>query len=224
MNYNFIELLKTGELPPRDPNFYSSIMTDFSSVQLLKVNGLISSERTLKNIENEQIKAALKYLNKITPSSVGYSGARYCSLVPIFMSAHKEFNGIGYSEWDKTDPYLKYTMGEKLFNSISSYTYFRKGIDDNIQELRKLAAVYSRKDGTQKIVPLDKWPNHTITFILNDKKIKWPAASPVRHIKLQTWYAHVSKRNEFMLLDTINWDSIPTALDAVIPEVEELDF
>ena len=218
-----------------EENMLPELMLEYAKVPLYKNSeGKISSELTLKHIKDDNIRCALKLIAKISGSKLYFGSAkqnaRYCPLVPLFMSAHKEFNSIDYDEWDKNDPYLKFTMGEKLYSSISPFLHFRKGLDDNILEIRKSALEYKNpRTGQMKLIAADVWPNHTVHIKFDNIYIKWKAPELVRHIKLQTWMAHVSNRNEFMLLDTINWSNIPEALDAYelkssILEDDELTF
>lgn len=218
-------LRKTANMPFKaNKEFLPDLLLAFSSIKLQRVNGKISSTATIAEIikNHQELGWAIKFINLLTRSEL-YVGsakdnARYCALVPLFMSAHKEYNNIKYEEWDKTDPKLYVFLGEGLYKDIMDYTHYRPEVDDNIKVLRNKALNYVNGKGEVTYKAPDAWPNHSVPVNSN---LKWKATDLVRHIKLQTWMAHVSHRNEYMILDTINWDNIPDPFDAEISKVAD---
>lgn len=201
-------------------HLYHSYMPDIllaiSKLKLLKLNGKISAEQTLKSIDNEQLKTITRALSATNRSDL-YMGpakfnTRYCSLVPLFMSAFKEYNDVGYEEWDKTDPYLKLCVGVKLYEDIMPYIH---GVNYPIRELRPLALNYHGKE-----ISKTAWPRHMIHL---PDSTKWKGNNLARSIYLQTWMANVQHRDKFMILDLQDWDNIPKALDTVLEEKEPVE-
>lgn len=177
---------------------------------------LVSSEKTFKHLSNSQIKALVSFLHN-EPRSALLSGTakantRFCTLVPLFMSAHKEYNGVNYEDWDKTDPYIEVALGHKLWTDIEPYIKGYGFID--VKRKRALAL----KDTRGREVAKDAWPHHTITL---DNGTKLKGGNLARHMIFQTWMANVEHRNKYMILDPVDWDKIPEPFDEVfVPESE----
>jgi len=194
---------------------WPDIMLWLSSAKLIKSdNGKISAERTIEAIENEPMKAAIRIFGRERARAQMFNGtsklnSRYCSLVPIFMSAHKEFNDVGYEDWDKTDPWIKYVVGLKLWEDISPWL---KTVGLLAKVTRK-QAMYNAKGE-----PLAATSYFNNQFIYGPSGDKLNAGNLMRFIHFQLWMANVENRNKYMILDTINWDNIPESLDAQIEE------
>lgn|SRR3990167_5168847 len=127
-------------------------------------------------------------------------GLPYCALVPLVLAAHKKYNGIPYSEWDKDtlSSVVDSTLCEAmLFNDFTE-------IDDN--DLR---------DARMKVLTVASGPN--TGAVLNAAtayrvtKIQQYALNSYPHLvklmQLQLWAAHPSNRHEYMVLDPRDWDN-----------------
>lgn len=201
-------------------NYLPDILLDISKIPLKMSNGKISTERTFANISSGAIKNAIATFAEITSRSMLYIGpaaknTEYCSLVPLTMSAFKKYNDIGYNEWDKTDPLIKWALGFHLWEDIQPYLN-KVPRPDEIKNLRKQALEY--KGQPRAAIA---WPNHSITL---EDGTRWKGTNLARHILLQTWMANVEYRNKYMILDMQNWDNIPEAMDEVLKEEELPDL
>lgn len=137
-------------------------------------------------------------------------GANYCALVPLIMSAFKKYKGIPYKSWDPklihhiTDPSLCDAMRYVPPNLTN----------DDLMEIRTLGlTIKSGARGGQVQSPTATWCLRGInTTILAD-------APKLAHAMLtQIWVGHPSLRNQYMVLDPLDWDNMPAPLlgDAVL--------
>ena len=181
-------------------------------------NGKVSPSLTLATIEDQRLKDYLAYVALETSRSKlmkqsAKDDPRHTILVPIFLAAHKQYNGIGYEEWDKSDKYIRFCVGNKLYDSIAKWREIP--LSEEMHTICRRNALVTK---TGKPVAPTAYPRGNIK--LDSKEILNPS-EPFRHIWLQTWVANVELRNEYMILDVNNWDSMPKALDAVFqPKVE----
>jgi len=234
---NFENLLKaeksdTNVKPVLPNDFLVDLVLKFASVKLLRnEEGLVSSTKTFKNINNKDLGNAIKYIYMVNRRSKLYKGnasknARFSVLVPLFMSAHKEYNKVNYEDWDKKDPLIKVALGNKLYSDM--LPHLSQELDEyinpaSLETLRESALTFR---GEQLIATL--WPRHTIRLSYDDSEeqdgsgliypIVWKGTNCVRHMYLQTWMANVQCRNKYMILDVKNWDNIPDSLDEYIVE------
>lgn len=117
----------------------------------------------------------------------------YCALVPTVLYAFKKFYDINYEEWS-TD--LEFIVEQNLFEAMM---FEGMDIPSNILGLREAA--------------LQGKPSHTTYSMFH------PSGSPLRNIPrlaaimyCQTWAAHPSYRNKYMILDPRCWDALPEPL------------
>lgn len=208
------------------PNYYKP---EFSAAELLNIDVWIASikpvkvgdkysiDATVKTIEDEQLKWLLTYLKMLTSRSDYYKGSakentRHCTLVPIFLAAQKQYNGINYEEWNKNDRFMPLALGNTIYNSISHW----KDIPLS-EEMRKIARHNALTNKAGKAIAASAWSLHNVKL---DNSLKLIPTDPFRHIWLQTWMANVENRNEYMILDIHDWDFAPVVLDAVFkPEI-----
>lgn len=181
-----------------------------ANIKAVKKGELYSAELTLKSL-SEEAKPLIHYLYSLSGRSDLYHGtgkenARHCALVPLFLAAQKEYNGIPYEAWDKSDKFLPWLIGKKLYEEIVKWKDIPIA-DSALKVARELALT----DKRGKRISPTAWPMHSILL----SGIKTPAASLGRHIILQTWLANIENRNEFMILDLNNWDHMPKAFDSM---------
>lgn len=176
---------------------------------------LFSPSLSLATIEDPRLKDYLTYValetsrSKLMKDSAA-KDPRHTVLVPIFLAAHKQYNGINYEQWDKSEKHIKFCVGNKLYDSIAN----RAPLSDELRRIVRMNALMTK---TGKPVAPTAYPRGNVKL---DSKDKLSPGDPFRHIWLQTWVANVELRNEFMILDVNDWDLVPEALDAVFkPEI-----
>ena len=137
---------------------------------------------------------------------------RCCALVPVFMSAHKEFNNVRYEHWNKTDKAIQFAVGFTLWEDIKEFLLPIKGLDDKLSELRKPCMV-DGKGRPKKLI------GYSFSAMKYGDKQKIPGNSLAMKIKGQFWRANAKLRNKYMILDTVNWDNIPEAFDTDVDDL-----
>lgn len=133
-------------------------------------------------------------------------GLTVCGLIPIYMAAHKKYNGIKYSQWTNIDKMVDNRLFEAMTDSqgmgfvdgSNSLNCYGLGSEELLQ-LRDLGL-----NGHSPVT------YHTLVGISGTKLKDIP---PLARIMLtQIWCAHPINRHELMVLDPHNWDNIPEPL------------
>lgn len=125
-------------------------------------------------------------------------------LVPIILAGFKKFQGIPYSAWSLDG--LEVLLDPEL----------AKLVGVTVPELSHSELVALRNTAiTDKTGPREGIPNNPATCT----KLNHLADTALGHLPklakymvLQTWAAHPSNRNEYMILDPNNWDNMPQPL------------
>jgi hypothetical protein len=169
-------------------------------------NGTIASSNVLQLIR-------LLYFTKrggfISASQI--RKPRLATFTPLMLYAHKLYNEVPYSAWDRSDKRMYLFLGNTLdlileVDSLPDLTI------DKLLEYRKEALTYKSGAREGKM-------EQAFNYKCGVKFIEDIAYSiPVIQMMLQLWLAHSSVRNtESMILDPLDWDNVPEALDAVAP-------
>lgn len=175
-------------------------------------DGSYSIDKTISKLGDIPAKWILAYLHILTSRSDYYKGSakentRHCTLVPIFLAAQKQYNGIMYEQWNKEDKYMNIALGNTLYNSITKWAAIPLS-----EQMRTIARRNALKNKQGKVLQPSAWAVHSVEL---DRTLKLVATDPFRHMWLQTWMANAENRNEYMILDVHDWDLMPEALDAV---------
>lgn len=177
-----------------------------------------SAYETLAQIENEEIRAGLKIFSEVPRSRLiptMRKNTRYCTLVPIFLSAHKEHNNTPYEYWDKEDRAIKFALGNQLYEAYETWKNLEEYTEQDLKTLRYDVLHY----GSSKEYSKTDWQRHTVSFAGR----KLPSGNMLRYILTQTWMANAELRNRYMILDFENWDNMPEALD-IVDVKEEIEL
>lgn len=135
---------------------------------------------------------------------------RYSSLVPLVLSAFKEYKGIMYSEWQWLDPKLKHLVGTKIWELQPYIT--------NPLMVPNVPA----EDAVAMVEALNK-PPKTIWSPTVPELSKFPRLLKVQI--LQTWMAYPGLRNKYMILDCNSIDNMPPSIYGGIDDlIEESPF
>lgn len=139
-------------------------------------------------------------------------GLPFCGLVPLILAAHKKINGIKYSEWDREEARL--VINPALYEAITAippeYT------KEEILQFRQIGLTVKSGDkaGTTKS-PVSTYGLNGLPWVVGkDDDRVGPAQLPqiLRMMICQTWCAHPQNRNQYMILDPLDWDKMPEAL------------
>lgn len=230
--YNYMMNNVYGKDKPKEETlktFHNNIGTQVHVPKLLAEIGKVrpirddkgfSAESTLDMLldKHPQLYYGLYFLAHYTTASNFKLGINkkdkpfYCRLVPLGLSAYKKYQNIGYDEWNKADSYLPVLIGQALYVSITR------------EELKGFECTPEFRD--QVIESAKRANSNPIATSCSFRKIDYNgiAFAPYeasKYILSQTWMAHHTNRNEYMILDLENWDNMPEPLDEVIDDVED---
>jgi hypothetical protein len=148
-----------------------------------------------------------------------YVETEYCSMVPLILAAFKKYQDIKYSSWEVKE--LNFVVDPPLLEAMLCVP--PEYSKEELLQFRVDGLVTSntakRNPGGAKS-PVSTYGLNALPKELEDGRAG-PAALPslVRMMLCQTWCAHPSNRNHYMILDPKSWDSVPDALivDDVLP-------
>jgi hypothetical protein len=166
-----------------------------SGLQYLKDNLDPKSARDLGVYRFLMMDSRSSYLERM------YQGdaRKYSALVPLILYAHKLYNNVPYSQWERET--LNYVVNEELCEAMLTET--PEVPADRLLELREVALMAAgKKRSAVSTYALYNLGNTELEF----------CPKLVKHMMLQTWVAHPTNRTKFMVLDPLNWDTMPSPL------------
>lgn len=186
-------------------------LVDFwnKNLEPVVINGKVAASGCLDAMMKkcgEDVKHTINFYYHINRSKVCSTKSsnypRLAGLTPIPMYILKEKCGIGYNEWDKTDPALEFFMGKNLSKLITLETVpaFANGKYGTAEEINTAR--------TNLGTPLTGWPRKNVLGL---------GSNHLTSIALQVWLANGTLRvPDAMILDLWDWDNVPEALDATV--------
>lgn len=136
----------------------------------------------------------------------------YGGLVPFIMYAQRLVRGIKYSEWDKTE--VAYIVNSSLAEAMLY----------PVPKLDKSVLLHERAQGLiTKTTGLPRSPLSTHK-LYGTQLAEGPLAEVpelARVMLTQIWQAHPDNRTKYMILDPLDWDSMP---DPLIPTKVLMDL
>lgn len=215
----------TKKVPFKLSNYYSvqsfipHTLALFATVKLIRNdNNLISMTETMRNNQDNDIDRLVIFTGKANRSLLYYSKVKlstHKAYTPLFMYAHKLYNDVEYTEWDKEDPAIEWALGRTLYRALE---YARNNPNPNfslerIKELRYNSMTYRAGKKAGITAPITDFKMHAYEDI--------PAE--VMRMLLQTWILNAELRDDkAMILDIWDWDNIPAPLDS-LPELDIWD-
>jgi len=132
-------------------------------------------------------------------------GAHYGALVPLVLAAFKKYQNISYSRWSRDD--IKYVVDKNLAQAMMLTEVPQLSLE-RLLEIREigLTAKSGKTEGQTKN-PLSTW---SLTGIQDTELGHLPKLAVT--MLTQIWLAHPTIRNEYMVLDPVNWDNVPQPL------------
>lgn len=166
-----------------------------SGVQYLKDNLDPKSERDMGIYRFLMMDARSEYLDKMGTGEA----KKYCTLVPLILYAHKLYNNIDYSQWERES--LHYVVNESLCEAMLTET--PQLSTERLLELRNIGLAQAGKSRS---------PTSTYSLYHLGNTELGECSGLVKIMLCQTWAAHPSNRTKYMILDPMNWDKMPTPL------------
>jgi hypothetical protein len=244
---NLFENNEKIEFPPiyakKRENLIHHLLTLYSQIQLVKnpKNGLISMERTIQlfeqaggvsttdgDFDTEELYAYIALASKaprglLVPKQK--LKPKFGAMTPLFMYAHKLYNGISYSAWDREDPMMYAALGEflaKALNFSQQYPMFSfYSFNKHHPTLRKHFAEKYNMSYT------GHYPY--LKYSYQEDPVDGEEEGEVRVynkqwliMACQFWLANVELRDtETMILDINEFGKVPKALDSIVPVTAE---
>ena len=134
----------------------------------------------------------------------------YCSLVPLVLSAFKSLKGIKYSEWDPRE--LNYVVDKNLVEVMQLQELPEISVEE-ILEIREAALTVKTGEKAGEVRSL-----------ISSYTLYIPVGTPISGLPMlgkimmcQTWCAHPTVRTNLMVLNPLDWDSMPPPIiDATV--------
>ena len=129
-------------------------------------------------------------------------GSHYGALVPLVMAGMKKYQAIPYSHWNRED--IRYVVDKNLAQAMMVESVPDISTE-RLLEIRTLGlTAKSGKTEGQVKNPTATW---ALTGIQDTELGHLPKLAVT--MLTQIWLAHPSIRNEYMVLDPVNWDTMP---------------
>lgn len=185
------------------------ILSDFSKHKLnnLGSDGKISGLEYLKqNLDPKSDRDRGIYRFLMLDSRSDYlekmgtgEAKKYCTLVPLILYAHKLYNNVEYSQWERET--LSYVVNPALHEAMLSEV--PEIPVERLIELRDAGLIKAGKP----MSPASSYGLYRLgqTELGHLNKL-------AQMMKCQTWAAHPTNRTKYMVLDPMNWDSMPPSL------------
>lgn len=166
-----------------------------SGLQYVKDNLDPKSQRDMGIYRFIMMDARSSYLDKMGNGEA----KKYCTLVPLILYAHKLYNNIEYSQWERET--LHYVVNESLCEAMLTET--PQLSTERLLELRSIGLMQAGK-------PRSPVTTYSLYHLGNTEIGDCPGL--VKIMLCQTWAANPSNRTKYMILDPMNWDKMPTPL------------
>lgn len=149
-----------------------------------------------------------------------YSNSEYCRMVPLILSAARKMAGISYLEWDISE--LHFVVNPQLLEAMKTVPP-----EYSVEELLHFRVQgLTIKTGDKAGRVKSALSTYGLTGL--PKEMEDGRVGPAKLNKLipmmlcQTWAAHPSNRNKYMILDPKSWENVPEPLvsDDVMPKEE----
>lgn len=166
-----------------------------SGLQYLQDNLDPKSERDMGIYRFLMMDGRSEYLEKMGAGDA----KKYCTLVPLIMYAHKLYNNVDYSRWERET--LHYVVNEALCEAMLTET--PQLTQERLLELRNIGLMQAGKARSAT--------STYSLYRLGDTELS-ECSTLVKIMLCQTWAAHPSNRTKYMILDPMNWDKMPVPL------------
>ena len=204
--YNYESYLTTQ--PKLDANTLHHGMAYLAKLPLIKgASGLISPSKTIEAWVSREdrryiqgIVTAFRTNSRIqlfTGKQTTDPYKRFNKLVPLVLSAFKEYNGIGYANWDWRDEKMQYLLDED----------FQKLIPYIVGEMDLPQFEQSEVLEMLQKIDVDKY-----TVTRNDCPELYGYPILYKHMILQSWVCKPTIRHNLMICNIPKLDTLPESL------------
>ena len=135
--------------------------------------------------------------------------SEYCALVPLILSAFKKYQDIPYSSWDREN--IHYLVDNNLCTAM--LCELMPWTTEELLEYRNLGlTVKSGKSAGTVKSPISTYGITGVPEEIDSKTTISYLPKLAKMMLCQTWCAHPSNRNKYMILDPSDWDNMPEPL------------
>jgi hypothetical protein len=140
----------------------------------------------------------------LVKTQIGTEGLEHSALVPLILAGLKKHKNILYSEWDSEG--IQFLMDNNLYEA-ATYTVPDISHEDLLDIREQGLTTRTGKGAGQLKKATSQW---RLTGIKHTPLGEAPALATT--MLAQIWVAHPTLRNNLMILDPRDWDSMPTPL------------
>lgn len=126
-------------------------------------------------------------------------GKKFCNLVPLILFAHKLYNDVPYNRWGREN--IHYVVNSQLATAMLA-EHPELSVERRLQ-LRDIGL-------TAKGEKRSAQTTYMLYGLKGTEVEKLDSLS--KAMILQTWCAHPTNRTKYMILDSADWDKMPSAL------------
>lgn len=194
------------------------LLTLFGSLKVTRNDeGKVLCKPILDQFDTSYMRGIWLVVNKLNRSDLVKAQIKtptYGALTPLILAGLKKYQGINYSEYDSDG--LHWLMSDNLYEAITT-DYDNSITPERLLELRiqGLTIQSGPKVGTIAKAT-SKW---TPTGLSKTELKGLPSLT--KTMLTQLWVADPSLRDQYMILDPIDWDNIPKPLISVDVMIEE---
>ena len=134
------------------------------------------------------------------------------SAMPYFLYCHKLHNQTSYMSW-KNHPFIKLFLGRHL-SKLPELTniQIRAILEYKLDDLMRFRTLAITRAGVPQ--PVTSW-----NMVQTKQDMVFDSIPKcIRLMLLQSWALNVVSRNKYMILDPLDWDFMPEALDESVIE------
>jgi hypothetical protein len=213
-----LSLLESGtpaKLIPVDNMHYMSKFIAAIDLKMMKTSldkELITAEDG-ETFPTDEIKCFIRIITDHSYSKFLYGGTHdtFNAAVPYILYCHKLHHGTPYETWSGLN-HIKGILG-RHFEGLLDHRSMMPYDDDRIMRLRELSIL--RKKVRQ--------PNTSWCALKTHQDAQFDALPKcVKQMVLQSWKLNVQLRTKYMILDPVNWDLMPEAIDARVLTADQI--
>jgi len=204
--YNYESYLRTQEKLTESTLHHG--MARLAKLPLIKNSqGLISASETIQvwlTLDDRRFVSGIITAFRTNSRMQLYTGKqtsepykRFNKLVPLVLSAFKEYNDIGYSQWDWRDPQINYLLDDDLIKLVP-YILGKESVPD-----------FTVAEKLELVANLDP-EKYTITKRDCPQLYGFPLL--LKHMLLQTWVCSPRVRHPLMVTDIKKLDTMPESI------------
>lgn len=145
--------------------------------------------------------------------------AEFSSLVPLVLSGFKRYHDIPYSAWDAADLDLLVETG--LYEAMTKTQDLPSLTKEEILEERLFGLTIKTGGHAGEV----RSATSTYSLFMHKDSPLYNVPKLAKIMVCQTWCAHPSIRNKYMILDPLDWDRIPEPListDVLLPCISNM--